>query len=147
MNIHTTTVPAQFTDLLALKPLRIGPDRYTHRVRFQTLENHPGICAKIPVPNEGLLNSIAVLLDGQPPSGDLLLSVADPALSYDAFFLYTLLENIPVATKGTKMWRKTEIHGASYSTIQGTPGTLFLLILGGPTEATLADIAITVQTD
>lgn len=147
MNIHTTTVPSQFTDILALKPPRIGPDRYAHRVEFKPLAENPGICAKIPVPNEGLLNSIALLLEGQAPTGDLFLSVADPALSYDAFFLYTFVEGIPVTTKGPKMWRKTEIHGASYSTVQGTLGFLYLVILDGPTEPVPADIAITVQTD
>jgi hypothetical protein len=147
MNIHTTTVPAHFGDLLELKPPQIGPDRFAHRVRFEPLENHPGLCAKIPVPNEGLLHSIAVRLDNVAPSGDLFLSVGDPALSYESFFLYTFLQDISVTTKGPKMWRKTEMLGAAYSTVQGTLGYLFLVILGGPTEPVLADVALTVETD
>ncbi|HBT76313.1 MAG TPA: hypothetical protein DEB39_05170 [Planctomycetaceae bacterium] len=146
MNIHTTTVPSQFTDLLALNPPRIGPDRYAHRVRFVPITGNPGLCAKIPVPNEGLLHSIAVRLENIPPSGELFLSVADPSLSYEAFFLYAFLTGIPVTTKGPAMWRKTELLGAAYSTVQGTLGRLFLVILDGPTEPVLADVALTVET-
>lgn len=148
MNIHTTTVPAHFTDLLALKPPKIAADRYAHRVRFEPVgEKGPGLVAKVPVPNEGRLRSIAVQPAGGPASGDLLLSIVDPACHYDAFFLYAVLEDVPLTVRGPVMWRRTDIHGAAYSSNQGTQGFLYLLILDGPTEIMNADIALTVETN
>lgn len=148
MNIHTTTVPAHFSDLLALKPPRIAADRFAHRVLFKPVgEKGPGLYAKVPVPIEGRLRSLAVRLEGREPSGDLFLSAVDPGFHYDAFFLYTVLDGIPVAAKGPKIWRKTEIHGASYSTNQTGQGYLYLLILNGPAAEIRADIALTVETD
>jgi len=148
MNIHTTTVPAHFTDILELAPPKISPSRYAHRAWFKPIgENGPGLYAKVAVPNEGRLRSVAVRLDGQVPSGDLYLSVVDPTFYYDGFFLYAILDHIPVTSKGPKLWRKTEIYGAAYSTNQGTQGFLYLVILGGPDTDILADIALTVESD
>jgi hypothetical protein len=147
MNIQTTTVPTHFTDILALVPPQVAPDRFAHRVLFKPIgETGPGLYAKVPVPNEGRLCSVAVQLDGEAPVGDLYLSTVDPTFHYDGFFLYVILDNIPVPSGGPQLWRRTAIHGAAYSTNQGTQGFLYLVILGGPTTAVRADIALTVET-
>ena len=147
MNIHTTSVPEHFRDLLELQPPKISKERHAHRIVFKPLANKPGLIAKVQVPNEGHIKSLALKLDGANASGELYLSVADPTFDYDSFFLYTVLDNVPITTTGPKMWRKTGIHGVSYSSNQGTQGYLFLLILNGPDAELRADIALTVQTD
>ena len=147
MNIHSTTVPGHFTDILKLNPPKINETRYAHRVRFAAVgEKGAGLYAEVPAPNEGMLHSLAVMPIAIPPSGDLIVSTINPTFHYDAFFLYAILDEIPITTKGTKVWRKTEIHGAAYSTIQANLGKLYLMILNGPTGEFLADIAITAKT-
>lgn len=148
MNIHTTTVPAHFSGRDNSRPLKVAPNRLAHRVDFQPVgEKGPGLYAKVPAPIEGRLRSVAVRLAGKNASGSLFLSIIDPTFEYDAFFLYTFLEDIPVTQKGPKMWRRNDIHGAAFSTSQGTQGFLYFLILDGPGEAVQADIALTVETD
>ena len=148
MNIHLTTVPAHFTDINSFKPPKISATRYAHRVQFNPVgKKGPGLFAPVQVPLEGVIHSIAVHLNEQPPSGKLLLSAVDPTFYYNGFFLHTILDDIPVTATDPKMWRKTEIYGAAYSTIQANPGLLYLLILNGPTGSVLADIAITAETD
>ncbi len=148
MMIHTTTVPSHFSDVLALKPPRIAADRFGHRVLFKPVgDKGPGLFAAVPAPIEGRLCSLAVRPDGQTPSGDLFLSTVDPSFHYDGFFLYMILDEIPISVKGPRMWRRTAIRGAAYSTSQTTQGTLYLLLLNGPAAETRADIALTVETD
>jgi len=148
MNIHTTTVPAHFTDMSALSAPKVASDRFAHRVLFQPIgERGPGLYARVPVPIEGRLRSLAVRLDGQAATGDLYLSAVDPTFHYDGCFLYVVLDNIPITLKGPTLWRKTDIQGAAYSTKQGTQGFLYLVILDGPTTGIAADIALTVETD
>lgn len=147
MNITTTTIPAHFTDLLQLGAPKVTPTRYAHRVRFLPVgDRGPGLYAAVPVANEGMIHSLAVLPTDVAPSGELIVSPINPTFHYDAFFLYALLDNIPITTKGTKLWRKTEIHGAAFSTAQANQGHLYLLILGGPDAELTADVAITAKT-
>ena len=148
MNIHTTTIPDHFTDLLTLDPPRITPTRFAHRVRFVPVgEKGPGIYAPVPVPNEGFIHSLAVKLKDADPTGHLIVSPIDPAFHYDGFFLYAILDDVPVAAQGPKLWRAVNLHGAAYSTIQANQGFLYLLIPDGPTGEILADVAITARTD
>ena len=147
MNIHTTTIPSHFTDLLQLEPPAVTPTRFAHRVRFVPVgDKGPGLYAPVPVPNEGLIHSLAVKLQDMDPTGHLFLSLIDPTFHYENFFLYAILDEIPVTTIGPKLWRKVALYGAAYSTIQANQGMLYLLILNGPTADILADVAITART-
>ena len=147
MNIHTTTIPSHFTDMLRLDPPLVTPTRFAHRVPFVPVGGKgPGIYAPVPVPNEGLIHSLAVQLKDTDATGHLIVSPIDPTFHYDGFFLYAILDDIPIAARGPKLWRQGNLQGTAYSTIQANQGRLYLLILDGPTDTILADVAITART-
>ena len=162
-------MPANFTHSLRLKPLQLTHDKYAVRVPFWPMPGgKPGIYTRIQAPPGGEFTSLALTLSSfdattgistpVAAAGDLMLSTVDPSVSYDGFFLHTVLEDVPLTSRGPKMWRATRLHGCAYSTIQVNNGWLFIYITGGPTALNpddpanasnilVGDLAMTVITD
>jgi hypothetical protein len=130
--------------------LRVARSRYAIRTVFRPIciasagvdsngEANPptvvegaGIYAEISVPESSDISSFAVSLLGTEPEGTMYLSTVNPQESYDGFFLYTFIENIPPATAGPSMYRKTEIHPGAYNTSVLNERKIYALILDGP---------------
>jgi hypothetical protein len=152
MNIHTKTVPAHYKSVTDLGARKIANGSYTHRVKWENIPNGAGVYAQLPSPHEGHIRSFAMmpgtLAGGTPPvaTGSLFVSPVNPAVDYEAFFLYAVLDDVPLTTTGPKMWRKTSIANAAYSTLQVEPGMLYLAVLDGPPDLVLADVTMTVVT-
>jgi hypothetical protein len=154
MQITTSSISVQYADVLEKSAPQIAADKIALRVQFKPIvagDTSKGVYAKVPAPHSGMVHSVGVkLVTVNPPearidpTGDLLISTVDPTVNYDAFFLYTVLEDIPKTTVAPKVWRKTDMHGVGYSTTQVNPGWLYFVILNGPTAETVADIALTV---
>jgi hypothetical protein len=110
-----------------------------------------GIYAEIAAPEAGTIGSIAVRLHNADAVGEMVLSVINPQVSYEGFFLYAFIEGILPATQGPSMYRKTEVHNGGYSTLTFGEGKLYALILP-PKQAepftlpVLADVAISADT-
>jgi hypothetical protein len=146
-----------------------GTDPETGFPRFTTLPER-GWFAEISAPEAANINSFAarLLLPEGAQSvgllntiGAITLSVIDPCFNYDGFFLYAFIDDILPATRGTPMYRKTEIHSGFYSTLTFTEGKIYAVLLGGPeapaltwyqndptplSAMLLADVAITADT-
>jgi len=150
MNIFTKTVPAK--SATGLDARKISDGTCTHRVKFEKIPNGAGVYAMLPAPHEGHIRSLAMmpgaLAGGVPPSatGSLFVSTVNPGVDYEAFFLYAVLDDVPLTAAGPKMWRKTAIANAAYSTLQVDPGMLYLAVLDGPPDLALADVTMTVVT-
>ena len=146
MKIHVTTVPSSFTDIKNAGAPAVASDRLAHRVKFVPCPTGPGVYAEVPVPYEGFLNSVGLRLEGIAPAGDLFISPVNPTTSYDGFFLYAVLDDIPRKANGPAVWRKTELHDIAYSTVQFNAGMLYFLILNGPSAEVYGDVALVAET-
>jgi len=152
VNIYTKTVPSNYKSVTDLGARKITSGTCTHRVKFEPIPNGPGVYAIIPSPNEGHIRSFAMMPGALPAAtppvatGNVFVSTVNPTMDYDAFFLYAVLDDIPLTTIGPKMWRKTSICNAAYSTLQVDQGTLYLVVLDGPPGFDLADVTMTVVT-
>jgi hypothetical protein len=109
--------------------------------------------AEVAVPVMGRVTSVAVRLvrDGAPItlSGTLLVSMVSPATDLTGAFAFAFLENVPPASVGPAMYRKTDIHSAWYNTAKmGHSGRLYIMITGATgLEGASADVAIAVKPD
>ena len=151
MKIFSTTADAHLLHSGSSDLLKLTKTKYAHRVQFKPIGSNPGIYASVPAPLVGRLGSVSVLLNGAAASGTLLITTVDPTVSYPGAFLHVVCEDIPIATVGPSMWRKTEIGNAFWSTVQANHGFLYFIVLDGPAIAPgavlPADVAITAITE
>jgi hypothetical protein len=139
-SLQATDTGLVFAD--SLKLTRGFPERFAIRAVFRPFfiqngdqwitDTSKGWFAEIAAPEAANIGSIAVALKGQTATGVLSVSVVDPSVSYDGFFLYTFLSDILPTTSGLSMYRKTEITNGGYSTLTFTEGRIYALILDGP---------------
>jgi hypothetical protein len=137
-----TSVKSTDTGLVFPDSLQITKSRFAMRTVFRPffvkvgddLVTDPakGWYAEIAAPEAANIGSIAVALKDTAATGVMSLSVINPVFSYNGFFLYTFIDDILPTPRGSLIYRKTEVHNGSYSTLTFTEGKLYALILDGP---------------
>jgi hypothetical protein len=138
----------RYVTLVAADSLQLGNEKYAAKLTFKPIDAgtpSKGIYAAVPVPLAGDIGSIAVRTRSGGTAGQVVVSTSDPSKNYDAACLAIFLEDVKAATVGSAMYRKTEIHTGTYSTIGLNEGILYLLIIGGATVETIADVTMVIH--
>jgi hypothetical protein len=120
------------------------------RTTFRPVPGEPSILyAKIHALPSGDVTGITLrLVNGETPTGQVLLTTVDPAFDLNGAHLLTFVEGIVPAATGGALYRRLNLVTASYSTIglSDKPGDIYAMIVGGPAvPELLADIGLVIK--